>query len=220
MKLRKSYRFLRGAVRLFTPKMTEEWEEPYDGRPAVFCPNHARAWGPLNMCAHFSLADSVRPWYNAGIADRKGLPDYVRNDNWWNPKSKLAPLFDKTVPYLAAALLPPVFNCTPGIPVYYDNRVIKTMRASIDAVKEGDQLVIFAQFPTEYDTHAEQLTGGFLQIAPMCWRRCGLQLSFYPVHVDQKNRKIKVLKPILYDPERSLEEQQLLQKVDAGVWDD
>ena len=221
MELKRSFRFLQKLVRIFTRPMKTVWDVPYDGEPCVFCPNHARAWGPIGMAVHFELADSCHPWYNAGTIDRKGLPAYVRNDDWWDPKSKLAWFYDKTVPYLVAWLLPPIIRSTPGIPVYYDAKVATTFRQSTECLKKGESLVIFAQYPDGYESHAEHLSKGFLLIAPLAWRRCGIRLKFYPVHVDPKERVIHVMAPIQYDPDRSMEEQEpeLLAHLEAGIWD-
>ena len=222
MHIGKGYRVLRFILWLFTPKMKTEWEVPFDGEPCVFCPNHARAWGPIDMCVHFELRDQSHTWYNAGIIDRKGLPAYVRNDNWWNPKSKLAFFYNATIPYIVSWILPPVIRSTPGIPVYYDEHVIKTFKDSVEVLKQGEHLVIFAQYPDGYQHHASELSKGFLLIAPMAYRRLGIRLKFYPVHVDQKKRTIRVMKPVEYDPDRKHEEQEaeLLQAIGSRVWDD
>ena len=219
--IKKSFRVLRNLAWFFLPKMKTVWDEPFDGEPSVFCPNHARAWGPISMVTQFELWETSHPWYNAGIIDRKGMPAYVRNDNWWNPKSRLAWFYNATVPYLAALILPPVIRSTPGIPVYYDSKVVKTFRESTEVLKKGEHLVIFAQFPDGYQSHAAELSKGFLLIAPLAWKRCGIRLKFYPVHVDQKARTIHVQKPVIFDPDRTLEEQEaeLLEKLTAGIWD-
>ena len=46
----KLYTVLRGACRVVMPKMRAEWAVPFDGQPSVFCPNHAGAFGPIDMC--------------------------------------------------------------------------------------------------------------------------------------------------------------------------
>lgn len=208
MALKKSYRLLRQCVKLFTPKVKTVWEVPYDGGPAVFCPNHARAWGPIDMCVYFPLWRTVRPWYNAGVADRERLPAYIRNDNWWDPKSPLAPLYDAVIPRLGALVMPPVIHSTPGIPVYYDAKVYTTFKQSVEALKNGDQPVIFAQYPDGYRSHSESLSRGFVLLAPLAWRKAKLKVKFYPVHVDQDERTITVMAPVEYDPDAPWEEEQ------------
>lgn len=221
MELKRSYRVLRGVAKRFVRKSETVWDVPYDGEPAVFVPNHARAWGPLDMALYFELTDNSRIWYNAGVIDRKNLPAYIRNDDWWNPKSKLAWFYNITVPYICALLLPPVFKCTPDIPVYYDNRVTTTFRQSTQAIKNGENLVIFAQLPNGYQSHDAHLIKGFLLIAPLAWRRCGVRLKFYPVHIDHDDGKIHVMKPIAFDPDCSLEdqEQEMLEYLETRVYD-
>ena len=104
----KLYTVLRGACRVVMPKMRAEWAVPFDGKPSVFCPNHAGAFGPIDMCAFFPLSDRCHPWLNAAVMDPKLVPAYVRQDYWWRPGCKLEPLYNATLPYLAAAVLPPL----------------------------------------------------------------------------------------------------------------
>lgn len=206
--MKTSYRVLRGLIRGVTHKMRTEWEEPFDGAPAVFCPNHAGIWGPVDMCAHFELCDTSRPWFNAAVADPKQVPAYVRQDYWWKPGCRLEPLYNATLPYMAACVLPPILNTVPGVPVYHDMQVIKTFRKSIEYLKTGDHLIIFPQQPSGYKSHYMEINKGFLQIAPLAWRTLKLPLKFYPVYIDHAQHVIYVRKPVRFDPERKLAEQE------------
>ena len=208
MAVKKSFRFLQGLFRLFMPKMETIWEEPYDGEPSVFCPNHVGMLGPIDMVCHFELCDSSRAWFNNDVADVKKMPAYVRQDYWWEPGCRLEPLYNATIPYLAALVLPPIMNTVPGIKVYHDMQVIKTFRESIAVMKEGENLTIFPQQPSGYKSHHMWINKGFLQIAPMAWRTLGLALNFYPVHIDHAAHLIQVRKPIRFDPQRPLKEQE------------
>lgn len=217
--MNKRYRFLRGAVRLFSRDMATEWAEPFDGAPSVFCPNHAGAFGPIDICAHFPLCDACHPWFNADVADPKLVPAYVRQDYWWRPGCRLEPLYNATLPYLAAALLPPVMRQVPGVRVYHDARVIRTFRQSVDVLRAGEHLVIFPQQPDGFQSHRMTLNSGFLQLAPMAWRTLGLALRFYPVHIDYKRRVFTVGRPVAFDPARTLAQQrdELMAGIAAGI---
>jgi len=219
MEVKKSFLRLRAVVRALTPDMTTEWAEPFDGQPAVFCPNHAGLYGPLDMMAHFELREDCRPWFNAAVADPKQVPAYVRQDYWWKPGCALEPLYNATLPYMAAAVLPPVLQCVPGIPVHHDIQVIKTFRQSVAELKDGKHLIIFPQQPSGYKSHHMKLNKGFLQIAPMAYRTLGLALKFYPVHIDHRNHKITVGKPVQFDPEVKLadQEQRILDAISTGL---
>lgn len=217
METKRSYRVLRGLIRTFTPRMTTTWAVPFDGQPSVFCPNHAGAMGPIHMCAHFELADECHPWFNAAVADPKQMPAYVRQDYWWKPGCKMEWLYNATLPYMAAAVLPPIMRTVPGVPVYHDMQVIKTFRQSVAFLKKGESLVIFPQQPSGYGSHYTELNRGFLQIAPMAWRTLGLRLNFYPVHI--QGRTIAVGQPVQFDPDKPLKEQEqaLIDGIAAGI---
>ena len=219
MEVKKSFLRLRAVIRAVTPKMTTEWAEPFDGQPAVFCPNHAGLFGPLDMMAHFELREDCRPWFNAAVADPKQVPAYVRQDYWWKPGCALEPLYNATLPYMAAAVLPPVLNCVPGIPVHHDMQVIKTFRQSVNELRDGKHLIIFPQQPSGYKSHHMWLNKGFLQIAPMAYRTLGLALKFYPVHIDHRAHTIQVGKSVQFDPEVKLaeQEQRILDAIIAGL---
>lgn len=217
METKRSYRVLRGLIRTFTPRMTTTWAVPFDGQPSVFCPNHAGAMGPIHMCAHFELADECHPWFNAAVADPKQMPAYVRQDYWWKPGCKMEWLYNATLPYMAAAVLPPIMRTVPGVPVYHDMQVIKTFRQSVAFLKKGESLIIFPQQPSGHGSHYAELNRGFLQIAPMAWRTLGLRLNFYPVHIE--GRTIAVGRPVQFDPDKPLKEQEqaLIDGIAAGI---
>ncbi|MEG0742270.1 MAG: hypothetical protein RR301_10370 [Clostridia bacterium] len=215
----KLFTFFRGMSRTFGPRMTTEWAEPFDGQPSVFCPNHAGAFGPIDMCSHFPLSDDCRPWLNAAPMDPKLVPAYVRQDYWWKPGCALEPLYNATLPYLAAVVLPPVLRSVPGVPVYHDMQVLKTFRKSIAFLKEGKHLIIFPQQPSGWQSHHMKLNSGFLQLAPMAYRTLGLALAFYPVHIDYKAHRFIVAKPVRFDPALTLKEQEtrILDAIAAGL---
>lgn len=194
------FKFLCSAVRTFSPKMTITWETEWDGKPSVFCCNHAGAYGPIDMCAQFPLADNCRPWLNADMMDPKAVPAYVRQDYWWRPGSFFAPLFNCTLPYIAAAILPPILRGAEGVPVYHDARGIKTFKQSIRHLKNGEHLIIFPEQPSGFNAHHAALNEGFLQLAPLVYRTLGIALNFYPVHIDHKKHTFTVSAPIAYDP--------------------
>ncbi len=213
------YKFLRGSIRLFSRKWETVWEEPYDGQLAVFCPNHAGAMGPISMCAHFELTDSCYSWMNNGMMEAKLVPAYVRQDYWWEPGCKMEPFYSATVPYIAAAVVPPILRSAPGVPVYHDSRVIKTFRRSIELLKEGKNMIIFTEQPAGHGLSGSELNKGWLQLLPMAWRTVKVALKVYPVHIDLEKRRITVSRPVAFDPELPLaqQEESILNAVKAGI---
>ena len=217
--LKRSYKFLRGLIRCFSPRMKTIWQEPHTGEPSVFICNHAGAFGPIDICVKFPLRDLCRPWMNAQVLDAKQVPAYVRQDYWWKPGCRLEPLYNATLPYMAAAVLPPILRTAPTIPVYHDIQVVKTFRQSLQAIKKGEHLVIFPEQPSGYQSHHMTLNRGFLQIAPMVYRATGQALPFYPVKIDYKHHRFLVSRPVRFDPTRTLDEQadELMDALAVGI---
>lgn len=204
----KAYERLCAFVRAVTPAMTTQWEEPFRGEPSVFVCNHAGAFGPVDMCTKFPLREHCHTWMNAQMLDPKQVPAYVRQDYWWRPGSFFEPLYNVTLPYLAAAILPPILRLAPTVPVYHDGRVLTTMRQSLRWLKSGEHLVIFPEQPSGFHSHHSWINTGFLNIATMYYRATGKALIFYPVHVDYRRHVFQVARPIAFDTARTLEEQQ------------
>ncbi len=190
------------------PRMTTTWEEPFIEEPCVFVCNHVGAMGPIHMVSTFPLSDRVAAWCNEGIMNRKTCPAYVRQDYWWEPGCKLEPLYNATLPYIAAAILPPILKSAPTIPVYHDARVMTTMRQSMRALKEGKYLVIFPEQPSGYGEHHDWINTGWLNVCTMFHRATGKALRLYPVFIDTENHAFHIAAPIQYDPERSIPDQQ------------
>jgi hypothetical protein len=171
------------------------------------------------MCAQFGLRQSCNPWLNADMMNPKAVPAYVRQDYWWKPGCALEPLYKATLPYLAAAVLPPILKSAPGIPVYHDARGVQTFRLSLACLKEGRHLIIFPEQPSGYRSHHFWINDGFLQLAPMAQRILGVPLPFYPVYIDTKNRIFRVAAPVFYHPETPLREQapRMLETIRKGI---
>ena len=211
--------FLRKLIRFCTPKFTTEWETPFEGDACVFIGNHCGAWGPIDMVTKFPLCEECKAWMNHDMVEQKLLPAYVRQDYWWKPGCKLEWLYTRTIPYIAAAIIPPILRTAPTVLVYHDVRVMTTMRQSLRLLKEGKHLIIFPEQPSGFGSHHDWINTGFLQIAPMYFKATGKPLKFYPVHIDYDAHVFRVSKPIAFDPEQTLEEQtpELVRVLAAGL---
>ena len=204
----KLFRALAAVVRTVSPKMETVWEEPFAGEPSVFVCNHVGALGPIDMVVKFPLREDCLAWCNEGIMNRKTCPAYVRQDYWWEPGCRLEPLYNATLPYLAAAVLPPVLQSAPTIPAYHDARVMTTMRLSLKQLKQGKHLIIFPEQPSGFGEHHDWINTGWLQICTMYYRATGQALRLYPVHIDTQAKRFQVARSIVFDTTRPLEEQQ------------
>lgn len=184
------------------------YAEPVGDEPCVFLANHIGAMGPMYMAATFPLADNTAIWCNEGVMDEKQMVEYVRHDWWWRPESRLAPLYNVTLPYIAAAIVPKVMRSAPTIPVYHDARIMTTMRQSLKALKDGKHIVIFPEKPDGFDSHQEKLQMGWLNLTTMYTRATGKPLRMIPVHIDQQAKVFRVGKAITVDADVPLQAQE------------
>ena len=204
----KLFNFLAPVARPFLKVRNALWAEPVGEEPCIFLANHLGAVGPMYMSIAFPLRDKVAIWCNEGMMDEKLIVDYVRQDWWWRPESKLAPLWSATIPYIAKAIVPKVLRSAPTIPVYRDARIVRTMRQSLKALREGKHIVIFPELPDGFGSHAEQLQMGWLNLAVMYKRATGKDIRLVPVYIDEKNRVYRTAKSICVDDEVPLQDQE------------
>ena len=194
------FRLLRVVLALFTPRMETVWEEPFSGAPSVFVCNHDRAFGPIAMCVHFPLCREIRPWINAQVLSPRETPQYVREDYWWDPDKWTAPIFDHSLAYLMALLIPPILRGADSVPVYHDVRVMSTLRASVKTLSDGKHLLLFPERPIGYHQYGTEIFDGFVSVGRLQYRRSRERVHFYPAFVNWESKKITVGKPLVYDP--------------------
>ena len=213
------YKLAGATVRLFSPRMKTEWEVPFEDGPCVFVVNHAGSSGPVDMCAKFPLRDKIHPWVNSEMLSAKEVPAYVRKSFWWKPDSFFAPLKNATVPYIAAALMPPFLRSTPYIPVYRDQRIMLTLRQSIRILQKDHYLLLFPELPAPGKNSHRRINTGWLRLGQLWYKSSGRALKMYPVHVDYKKHVFKVAAPVSYDPTRRFSEQEkeLAEKLTRGL---
>ncbi len=204
----KLFKVLGTIVRPFLGVKRMECAEPLGEEPCVFLANHIGAMGPIYMSLTFPLRDNAVIWCNEGVLEEKLMVDYVRHDWWWNPKSRLAPLYNATLPHIAAAIVPKVMRSAPTIAVCRDARIMTTMRKSLKALKEGKLIVIFPELPDGFDSHAEHLQMGWLNLCTLYRRQTGKDLKMVPVHIDRKAKVFRVGKGITVNPDVPLEAQE------------
>lgn len=216
------FNFLGPIVRFFIPKLNVTWQVPHDGEPSVFVCNHDRSFGPLEMALNFPLDEPYRAWIYAAPLQRETTPAYIRQDNWWNKDSFLAPLYNAVIPPVVSWILPPILRSVPHIPVYHDARAVTTMKESLNALrKDGAHMIIFPEIPTGYGQHdTEKINEGFLNILPMYQKLTGKELKMWPVHMDRDRGIMSVRAPITMEPGIPLKDQipDLSRKILAGIF--
>ena len=103
------------------------------------------------------------------------------------------------------------------VPVYRDKpgQLMKTFRASVEAMQAGDNLLIFPENPNavEQDHGYERegvgvLFSGFAMLGQIYHSRTGKQCRFVPMYCDKHTRTITFAPEIVYNDEADPEEER------------
>ncbi len=179
-----------------------------DENPLVFLCNHGFVNGPVISMSYLPVL--ARPW----VIDKVSINvdevttylyhnDFENNEKLPKPlRYPLAHLFAKICVWLLAKTEPiHVFRDNPG-------QLIRTFRASVEALQAGDNLLIFPENPNGIEqSRGYEVDGlgplfsGFAMLAPIYYRRTGKKCRFMPMYVHKEARVVIFGEEILYDPE-------------------
>ncbi len=177
--------------------------------PSIFVCNHGIFYGPISAVIY--LPTYFRPWI-----DRKMLNRTEAAEEMYRRFVYRIPLLSSGAKHwIARALARPVVwglnSCNP-IPVERDNlrNVMSTFGLTIDALKEGDNVLLFPERPHravmgdretvvhETDTVGAMFTG-FANIGKMYYEATGKALRFYPLYTNKRTRTLRIGDPITFD---------------------
>jgi 1-acyl-sn-glycerol-3-phosphate acyltransferase len=165
--------------------------------PAIFVSNHLDTYAPIALSLFFPFP--FRPWVHASLLDPKLCRPYLEK-NFTRKSLKLAPPWST---WLAACLAPPVvrlMRTIGAIPVWRGQMKLReTVQLSCQALRQGENLLIFPENPDEPLTeHLHDFYGGFVHLAHAFYRQSGQSLNFYPIYVDVSRRLIEIGQPVAY----------------------
>ncbi|MEG1519398.1 MAG: hypothetical protein RR458_00290, partial [Clostridia bacterium] len=182
--------------------------------PSIFICNHYELFGPA--VSVIFLPFYFRPWVNQELVNKELSFDHIYNNSF---KQKKMPDFLKVlISKIEAKLGNWVFTSFDPIPVYKKDikDVIKTISSSIDALKCGDNLLIFPENPAKseggkYETDdVGQFYTGFAHLGRAYFKATGECVTFYPIFVDKDNRSLSIGHGIDYDNSVNPNEEKML----------
>ncbi len=183
--------------------------------PSVFVSNHNFIYGPIAAVTY--LPTYFRPWIHNVMLEH----DPARREIF---RPWVFKLFGKR---LGGALLDIATNIVcwalnsfNPIPVVRgaSRDVMSTFNASLKALEEGDNILIFPEKPkklaglseTAPDDTLRSFYTGFAHVGKMYHDRTGLPLYFYPLYSDMKERAFRIGPPVVYNTELDSRESKKL----------
>lgn len=199
------YRGIRWLVRLFSPKIQVVGRENLPEEPCVIVGNHSQMYGPI--AGELYTPGKHYIWCAGEMMHWKEVPDYAFED-FWSEKPKAVRWVFRLLSYLITPLSVCVFNNAHTIPVYHDTRLISTYRESIVKLQEGNTMVIFPEHHVKHNNILCEFQDKFIDLARFYYKKTGKELSFVPMYLTPKLKKMILGLPIRFRSEAPIAEER------------
>ena len=186
-------RFARGTLRLFSHSYRCAFV-PSD-EPCLYVCRHLNMHGPYTTLKW--LPFEVHPFVLSTFTDAQSAArqymEYTFSVRVGKPvprKSWKAVLAGKVAAGVVRSLQP--------VPVYRDQRAIKTLREAMKYLEKGESLIVWpdVHYTQGYDQPCE-IYSGFLYLGELYWRKTGKELPMIPLYLDDEQRVIHAREAIV-----------------------
>ena len=196
------YKILRFFIDLFFPRMKVVGMENLPGEPCILVGNHCQMNGPL--MSELRLDVPHETWCAGPLMAWKDAAAYAFTD-FWSFKPRWTHPFYRLLSWLVTPIAVCLFNNAHTIPVYHDVRLRQTYRQSVDALADGESLVIFPE-KNELDNHIlYAFQDKFVDTARFYFRKTDRRAPFVPVYVAPALKSVYIGTPTVFDPEAPIE---------------
>ncbi len=199
------YRFLAFLLKLLFPKFQVVGAENLASDGCIIAGNHCQTNGPVYGQLYHPRQRSI--WCAAEMTTLKDIPAYAYKDFWGDKPGWIRWIF-KPISYLIAPFAACVFSQDHIIPVYRNQRITVTLRQTLNALKDGQDVIIFPEHDEPYDHILQGFQPGFVDVARSYYRQTGKRLSFVPMYLAPKLKTAYLLAPIQFDPEAPIKEER------------
>lgn len=196
------FKLIKGAVRFFYGKMEIVGLENLPEENAVLVGNHTQMNGPI--CGELFLPENCFTWCAGQMMDRKEVPAYAFAD-FWSQKSKFTQPIYKVISRIIAVPAEFIFNNARTIAVYRDMRIMSTFKETIKKLKDGCNILIFPEKDEKYNNILYKFQENFIDVAKLYYKKTGKLLTFVPLYIAPRLRKIYIGRGILFNGENDME---------------
>ena len=201
-----SYRFIRGMVWLFYPKIEIEGLENLPEEPCIIVSNHAQMNGPIACELYFPRKRYT--WCIGEMMHLKEVPDYAFRD-FWSQKPGWTQPFYRLLARLITPLSVVIFNNAHTVPEYHDVRLRNTYRISMELLEQGNSMIIFPERDEHYNNIVCAFQDRFIDLARFYYKKTGKALQFVPVYNAPMLKRVVYGRPIRFDPAAPIDEERV-----------
>lgn len=199
------YKAVKWFVWLFSPKMQVIGAENLPADGALIVGNHSQMYGPI--AAEFYIPKEHYTWCAGEMMKSKEVPAYAFQD-FWSQKPKYTHWFYKILSYIIAPLSVLIFNNANTIGVYHDTRLLSTFRNTVKALQKGANVVVFPEHDVKCNNIIYDFQDRFIDIAKLYYKKTGRELSFVPLYIAPKLKKMYLGKPVKFNPHADITEER------------
>lgn len=199
------YKLVKWLVRVFYPKIEVVGAENLPEEPAMIVGNHSQMNGPIACELYFP--GSRYTWTAGQMMHLKEVPAYAFQD-FWSQKPKYTHWFYKLLSYMIAPLSVLVFNNAQTIGVYRDARIISTFKTTVNRLTEGAHVVVFPEHDQPHNHILCDFQDKFIDIAKLYYKKTGKELSFVPLYIAPRLKKMYLGKPIRFCASNPMDEER------------
>lgn len=196
------YRLIRGAVKLFYPKIEVVGIENLPQGEAIIVGNHTQMNGPI--ACELYMPGKHYIWCAGQMMHLKEVPAYAYQD-FWSGKPKYSRWFYKLLSYVIAPFSVCVFNNANTIGVYHDARILSTFKTTVSKLQEGASVVIFPEKDEDHNHIICQFQDKFIDVAKLYYKRTGKEIAFVPLYIAPTLQKMYLGTPISFCAENDME---------------
>lgn len=196
------YRMIKLVVRLVYPKIEVVGAGNLPDEAVIIVGNHTQMNGPIACELYMPGTHDI--WCAGQMMHLKEVPAYAFQD-FWSQKPGWTHPFYKIISCLIAPLSVCVFNNANTIPVYRDTRIITTFKKTVTRLAEGANVVVFPEHDVKYNHIIYDFQDKFIDTARLYYKKTGKALSFVPLYIAPKLKKMYLGKPIRFRPSEPME---------------
>ena len=199
------FKIIKALVRLFYGKMEVVGLENLPANNAIIVGNHTQMNGPI--AGELFMPDNCYIWCAGQMMHLKEVPDYAFQD-FWSQKPKWTHPFSKAMSYIIAPLAVCLFNNARTVAVYHDMRVISTFKETVNMLKEGKNFLIFPEKDEKHNNILYKFQENFIDVAKLYYKKTGMELTFVPMYIAPKLKKMYIGKGTTFHSENNINEER------------
>lgn len=193
------FKIIKAAIRAVYGKMKIVGAKNLPENNTVIVANHCQMHGPI--AAELFMDDNCYIWCAGQMMRLKDVPEYAFTD-FWSQKPKWTHPFYKLASYLIAPLAVCLFTNARTIAVHRDMRIMSTFKETIRVLQKGGNILLFPEKNEKHNNILYKFQENFVDIAKLYRKKTGINLTFVPMYIAPKMKKMYVGEGIVYDEEQ------------------